>query len=604
VHVELQHHLNNKDTLNAVTAFEQEAADSGVTVAEYSTDNGSCFTSKTFAAHLLSSNQTVRYSGAGSHHQNGVAERAIKTIMAIARTMLLHSAIHWPDVADPTLWPMAVLHACYIWNRIPNEQSGLSPLDMWSRTRQPLTNLLKLHVWGSPVYVLDKKLADGKKIGRWVPRSHRCVYLGHSPRHSADVPLVLNLSTGSITPQWNVCHDDYFATVTSSLEELPDFNDAAWARMFGTSTYHLPAHERDELSSAEELRRPSQLQEETPNATADVVNVVPEPSAAPTPTPSTVPSAKPSPVPSTIHGAAPNSASSSSPKFVPNASPTPSNVPSTPTLRPDPVFRQVTAQAPRSPSPDRASSSGPSRDASASADSVVDAEPAEPAVELSGEAKKLADYLKPGASELVPLPAKRVRKQRQLYSNLCELTDPVLVEDESEMNQANIAATLAMWGALIAADNIGTPSTNYGCLGSINELPVHHYIYSFLSAKKKNPDIFSFDEVMSEPDPQRLAQWKASAVKEITELENKNVWEECLKSEANDKGVKIVPSTWVFRIKRTPDGEFSKCKARICLRGDLMDVNAEVFAPVVAWQTVRLFLVLSLNLGWPTVSVD
>jgi len=200
---------------------------------------------------------------------------------------------------------------------------------------------------------------------------------------------------------------------------------------------------------------------------------------------------------------------------------------------------------------------------------------------------------------------KRVRKQRQLYRNLCELTDPVLVEDESEMNQANTATTLAMWGALIAADNIGTPSTNYGCLGSINELPVHHYIYSFLSAKKKNPDIFSFDEVMSEPDPKRLAQWKVSAVKEITELENKNVWEECLKSEANDKGVKIVPSTWVFRIKRTPDGEFSKCKARICLQGDLMDVNAEVFAPVVAWQTVCLFLVLSLNLGWPpTVSVD
>ena len=430
------------------------------------------------------------------------------------------------------------------------------------------------------------------------------MYLGHSPRHSADVPLVLNLSTGSITPQWNVCHDDYFATVTSSLEELPDFNDATWARMFGTSTYHLPAHEQDELSSTEEPRRPSQLQEETPTAAADVVNAVPEPSAAPTPTPRAVPSTKPSSVPSTIPSAAPSSTSSSSSKFVPNSSPTPSNAPFTPILRPEPgsnpVSRRVTAQAPRSPSPDQVLYPD-SDQTSAPADSVVNAEPA---VKLSGEAKKLADHLKPGASELVPLPAKRVRKQRQLYGNLCELTDPVLVEDESEMNQANIAATLAMWGALIAADNIGTPSTNYGCLGSINELPVHHYIYSFLSAKKKNPDIFSFDEVMSEPDPQRLAQWKASAVKEISELENKEVWEECLKSEANDKGVKIVPCTWVFRIKRTPDGEFSKCKARICLRGDLMDVNAEVFAPVVAWQTVRLFLVLSLNLGWTTVSVD
>ena len=35
-----------------------------------------------------------------------------------------------------------------------------------------------------------------------------------------------------------------------------------------------------------------------------------------------------------------------------------------------------------------------------------------------------------------------------------------------------------------------------------------------------------------------------------------------------------------------------------------MEVNAEVFAPVVAWPTVRLFLVLSLNLKWTTVSVD
>ena len=91
-----------------------------------------------------------------------------------------------------------------------------------------------------------------------------------------------------------------------------------------------------------------------------------------------------------------------------------------------------------------------------------------------------------------------------------------------------------MWGSLSSATDIGNHATNYGCLGSALELPVHQYIYSFLSAKKKNPDIFSFDEVMNESDPQRLAQWKASAEKEIAELENKNVWEECLKTEAID----------------------------------------------------------------------
>ena len=201
VHCELQQHLNNDETLEAVKKFEQVAADSGITIAEYSADNGSCFTSKAFAERLQAGNQAIRHSGAGSHHQNGCAERSIRTIMAIARTLLLHAAIHWPDVADPTLWPMSVYHACYIWNRIPNESSGVSPLDLWTKTRQPLSHLLRLHVFGCPVYVLDKRIADGKKIGRWVPRSYRGIYLGHSPKHSSDVPLVLNLSTGSITPQ-------------------------------------------------------------------------------------------------------------------------------------------------------------------------------------------------------------------------------------------------------------------------------------------------------------------------------------------------------------------------------------------------------------------
>ena len=35
-----------------------------------------------------------------------------------------------------------------------------------------------------------------------------------------------------------------------------------------------------------------------------------------------------------------------------------------------------------------------------------------------------------------------------------------------------------------------------------------------------------------------------------------------------------------------------------------MDIDSEIFAPVVTWLSVRLFLVISLNLGWKTVSLD
>ena len=36
-------------------------------------------------------------------------------------------------------------------------------------------------------------------------------------------------------------------------------------------------------------------------------------------------------------------------------------------------------------------------------------------------------------------------------------------------------------------------------------------------------------------DPRRLDEWKASALKEITQLEAKEIWDECFKSEALDK---------------------------------------------------------------------
>jgi hypothetical protein len=30
---------------------------------------------------------------------------------------MLHAAIHWPDVADTALWPMAVAHAVFLHNQ-------------------------------------------------------------------------------------------------------------------------------------------------------------------------------------------------------------------------------------------------------------------------------------------------------------------------------------------------------------------------------------------------------------------------------------------------------------------------------------------------------
>ena len=235
--VEHQVHLNTHETLKAKENFEQTCRDYGVIVTEYLSDNGSAFTSKDYTRHLHEFHQIQRFAGVGAHHHNGVAERSIQTVMSIARTMMLHQAIHWPDVATATLWPLAVDHAVYLYNHMPNPTNGLSPHDLMSKTHWPQSQLADCHIWGCPVYVLDKTISDGKKLPRWKPRSTRQIFVGMSKKHASSVPLCLNPETGAITPQFHVVFDDSFTTVASSDDSLPDFGSDEWHKLFGDSTY-------------------------------------------------------------------------------------------------------------------------------------------------------------------------------------------------------------------------------------------------------------------------------------------------------------------------------------------------------------------------------
>lgn len=137
-------------------------------------------------------------------------------------------------------------------------------------------------------------------------------------------------------------------------------------------------------------------------------------------------------------------------------------------------------------------------------------------------------------------------------------------------------------------------------LTRLDEMSPHNLERVFKAAKNKNPDLFSFKEAMH--DRKHLRKWLAAALKEITQLETKGCWEECMKTDAVDQ--KIIPCTWVFTLKRNPAGEITKRKARICLRGDLMLSDEESYAPVVSWSEIRMFLVLAMMMNWQTISID
>ena len=246
VHVVMQRHLNTHETINAKTEFEQMCLDNGVVAQGYQSDNGSSFTSAEYTTHLKDFQQVTRFAGVGAHHHNGVAERAIQHVMAMARTMMLHSALHWPEVADAALWPLAVSQACFIINHVPNEVTGLAPCDIVTKMRWEQRKLHDIHVWGCPVYVLDKHIGNGKKIPRLSPRSTRYMYMGMSQKHATTVPMVLNLQTGTITPQYHVIFDDWFATVATYATKAIDFTTPTWSTLFGDSTF--PFHSDDDLA--------------------------------------------------------------------------------------------------------------------------------------------------------------------------------------------------------------------------------------------------------------------------------------------------------------------------------------------------------------------
>ena len=537
VHVEFQTHLTSHETLKAKEQYELMCRDHGVVPQSYLSDNGPAFASKAFSLKLIEFAQIIRFAGAGAHHQNGNAERAIGTIMSISRTMMLHAAIHWPDVADTTLWPMAVAHAVYLYNHVPDPSTGIAPVDVFTRSRWEQRKLHDLHVWGCPVYVLNKSLADGKKLPRWKPRSQRSINMGLSAKHASTVPLVLHPDTGSITPQFHVVFDDWFATIAASTESLPDFESDEWARLFGDSTYQYPFDD-DDIRTLDDVASdpPPTLVDWRRDSVARAMDNATPPIPLAVAQPPTVPSVQqPSAPPPT-------------PLIPParHADPSPSPAPTTPLSAP----REPVSQAREPISQPREPASRPPRELRVS------------------DLNQQRENQPRAAPAPAPTPPRRSQRQRTAPTRLGF--------DGTQGSYGYLTTPMAFLFPIVA--HVPTPYT--------------------LKAAATDPDTFTYREAMSS---EFADDWREAMAKEISALEGKNTWTETDKSNAESR---ILPGTWVFRIKRTPDGIPYKFKARYCVRGDLQEGDPETFAPVVAWSSVRLFLVLSLLLDWYTCTVD
>jgi hypothetical protein len=173
--------LDTVEGLRSKQLFQKFARQHGVHLSHFHADNNPAFTSAGFRTDIEEQAQSIDYSGVGAKHQNGLAKRTQSVVIEMARSMLQHTRLRWPDEFDKDLWPYALDYAVWLHNHLPRPDTKLSPIKMFAGVTIAAEVIHRARVWGSPCYVLDPKLRDAKKIPKWKVRSVLGQFMGFHP---------------------------------------------------------------------------------------------------------------------------------------------------------------------------------------------------------------------------------------------------------------------------------------------------------------------------------------------------------------------------------------------------------------------------------------
>ena len=573
IHLEHQVTLNASDTINAKTSFEQHARDLGVTIDSYHTDNG-IYSSTAFTQEIAANYQKIKFSGVGAKWQNGVAENAIKIVVSKARTMMIFAALMWPEAKDDSLWPLALTHAAYLYNHIPNEVTGIAPIEIFTQTTSDGQDLRNAHPWGCPAYVLDPRLTSaGAKIPKWQPRSRRGQYVGVSPVHAENIAVVRNMKTGYLSPQYHIVFDDWFETVYSSDDDAPQkWEDMCIMQRFETvfdEGLEPPSLAEEWLTPEEVTKNRAKRQVQGLQHGRKLYHEVgkkehkeygdndPFPSSAPVP-----PSLQ-------------SEASSQQPAHL-NTTP-----PSTSTREQSPSRLDRWARVPPQPQP-----------------------PPEPPPSVS----------QPTSGTSASPQVSRYPSRTRVEPTLLNPTWKGKTYDKPPRYLSALAAALAFTNKVQVCDATAY-HLQFQSMGmdpytgtqdflhpAVLQSPLALQAMALKAKKSKDPDIPSTREALSGPYAEDF--WKAMD-DEIGSLEAKGTWKVVDRSTV-PTGTKVIPGTWSHRIKRKPDGRLNKFKSRWCFRGDLERASYEgnPYSPLVGWPTVRAALLLAATHGWKSRQVD
>lgn len=104
--VHLQKTQTAKETLEGKELFKRKVSLLGVSIEHCHSDNG-IFSAKAWREDCAKKRQGVSRSSVNAHFQSGIAERCIRELQELARTVLLHAKSRWKEAVNTHLWPCA-----------------------------------------------------------------------------------------------------------------------------------------------------------------------------------------------------------------------------------------------------------------------------------------------------------------------------------------------------------------------------------------------------------------------------------------------------------------------------------------------------------------
>jgi transposase InsO family protein len=239
------HFLKNKDEVpdlfRAYTVYLKNST--GGIVKTLRSDNGGEYTSKNFSTWLR--NSGIRHETSAPHTpaQNGVAERANRTIVEAARSLIYTRSI------PLKLWAEAVAYAVYTLNRVLSKSTIATPFEMWFHKKPDISYL---RIFGARTFVHTPD-ANRKKLD---PKSQEGIFVGYCDASKAFRVWIHEKQRVVISRDVLIDENNIFKGPSSEERHILIFPESNFSEETtdgsptpDVETPHLPAEPGTELST-------------------------------------------------------------------------------------------------------------------------------------------------------------------------------------------------------------------------------------------------------------------------------------------------------------------------------------------------------------------